>query len=103
MRSGIQVGPALRTQTLAVFTAHREGRSDEKPLFPDGRTKIDLQRLRIQRIHVRVVRLLAPDLGEDDVRFVLDVRPRFSQASGAFEYYVAFYPAVPVKPAGTRR
>src|SRR5689334_9778410 len=103
MRSGVEVGPALRAETFAVFTAQRVGGSNEEPLFPNHRSKVDLLSLRIKRVHVRIVGLLAPDLGEDDVRFVFHVRARLRQAPVAFENHVAFDPAMPIEPAGAGR
>ena len=103
MRSGIEVSPAFRAQTLTVFTAQCKGGSDEKPLLPDDRTKVDLLCRRVQRVHIRIVGLLASNFSEDDVCFVLDVRTRVSQTAAAFERDISHDPAVPIKSAGAGR
>jgi hypothetical protein len=102
-RTFVQIRAAARAEPLAIFTTQRERRRRQQPLLPNSRTKIQLRVLRVEAIHVGIVCLLSSAFGENEVCFVVHVRGRVGKTTATLESDVSFDPAMPVKPARSRR
>src|SRR5437868_5492038 len=99
MRPGVLICATIRAKTFALRATQTEGRSGEQPLFPNRRSKIELLFLRVQEIDVRIIGLLVPALGENEVRLVAHVRGRLFETTTAFEGNVPFDSTVPIESA----
>lgn len=93
--AGVQVGAARWAKAFAVWPAEREAGCFEQPVLAHGRTKIELTCVRIDRVHVWVVRIAV--LGEDQMHFVADGRRRFGQAASAVERHFPVHAAMPIE------
>src|SRR5262249_51652331 len=99
VRTGVQVGPAARTQSLAIGPAQSVGGRREQPLFPKGWAEVEVGLLWIEPIDIGIFGLLIANIGKDEVCFVAHVRGRVGQTTTALERDVPIDSAVPVEPA----
>src|ERR671915_128164 len=95
--AGVQIGSACRTQALAIRPAKRVAGDLEQPVLAHRWPKIELPRVRVDRIHVGVVRIAV--LGKDEVDFLAYLGRRLRQAAPAIERRLAVHSSVPVKQA----
>lgn len=102
-RAGIQVGTAPLAEALAVGPALEERRCDQQPLLTDSMPEIQLVRSGVDHEHIRILRLFARLLHEDEMRFITHLGSRIGQAPPACSGDFAGQLRVQVETIGTGR
>jgi hypothetical protein len=98
--AGIQIGTTGRTQSLAVFPTLHKARNGKQPLLPQRGAQVQLDRTRINDVHVRIVSAFGVSLHEQEVHVFRYRSRHIGQASPAFGGHFTFEMTAEVIPIG---
>jgi len=99
----IEVGPASRAQSFAIFPALNISRNDQQPVLPDRWAKIQHSLVRVVEEDIGIVRLFSTGLGQQQMDVLIDLDVDLFQAKPAWQLDASLNPTRKIEPSFASR